>query len=158
MKIELGERTAETVKIYFAQAGQQIIKDTLPQKAKTVEEALEDYQASLHPNAASYGRTIIADGNYIGDMWCYCIDKNESPNAMLSYCIFDSSYWKKGIATKAVSVFLDDIKEKYKLKTVGAFTFSDNLASIKVLERNGFSLAEEFEENGRMSQFLQREF
>lgn len=157
MKIELGERTAETVKIYFAQANQPIIQNTLLQKAKTEEEALEDYRASLLPDAANYGRTIIADGNYIGDVWCYCINKNEIPNAMLSYCIFDVSYRKKGIATKAVSMFLDKIKEKYKLKTAGAFTYADNPACIKVLERNGFAVKEEFEENGRMSQFLQCE-
>lgn len=43
MKIELGDRTAETVALYFVKAQQQIINSTLPQKAKTAEEALKDY-------------------------------------------------------------------------------------------------------------------
>ena len=95
MKIELKARTAETVTIYFNKAQQDIIKSTLPQKVKTLEEALQDYQNTMLPNATSYGRTIFADEKYVGDIWCYCIDKGETPNAMLSYCIFESSLWKK---------------------------------------------------------------
>lgn len=157
MKIELGERTAETVAIYFIKAQQQIIGSTLPQKAKTVEEALRDYRDTLLPNAASYGQTILVDQVYVGDVWCYCIDKAETPNAMLSYCVFDPSCWNKGIATAAVSLFLDEVKERYAVHTIGAFTFSDNRASIKVLEKNGFSLIEEFYEDGRKSQYYQCE-
>ncbi len=157
MKIELGERTAETVAIYFMKAQQQSIKSTLPQKARTVEEALKDYQETLLPGAASYGRTITVDNVYVGDVWCCCIDKAETPNAMLSYCVFEQSYWNKGIAAAAVSLFLAEVQKRYAFHTVGAFTFSDNLASIRVLEKNGFSFVEEFCEGGRKSQYFQRE-
>lgn len=76
---------------------------------------------------------------------------------MLSYCVFDTSCWNKGIATAAISLFLTETKKKYDLLTVGAFTFSDNQASIKILEKNGFSLIEEFVEDGRKSKYFQRE-
>ncbi len=154
MKIALGDRTADTVRIYFSRAQQDIIKKNLPQKAKTVEEALRDFKNTLLPGAASYGRTISANNVYIGDVWCYCIDKSETPNAMLSYCIFDSSYWNKGIAAAAVSMFLDEVRKRYSLKTIGAFTFSDNIASIRVLEKNGFSFVEEYDEDGAKSRFF----
>lgn len=157
MKIELGERTAETVAIYFMKAQQQSIKSTLPQKARTVEEALKDYQETLLPDAASYGRTITVDDIYVGDVWCYCIDKAETPNAMLSYCVFEQSYWNKGITAAAVSLFLAEVKKRYAFHTMGAFTFSDNLASIRVLEKNGFSFVEESCEGGRKSRYFQRE-
>lgn len=155
MKIELKARTAETVTIYFNKAQQDIIKSTLPQKVKTLEEALQDYQNTMLPNATSYGRTIFADEKYVGDIWCYCIDKGETPNAMLSYCIFESSLWKKGIASTAVSMFLRLVKDKYRLKTIGAFTYSDNPASIRVLEKNGFRVVEEFIEDGKLSRYYQ---
>ena len=154
MRVQLGERTAETVALYFARARQKTIQATLPQKARTVEEALRDYRATLLPGAASYGRTILADGAYVGDVWCYCIDQAGTPGAMLSYCVFEPSYWSRGVATEAVSLFLTEVKERYGLSTVGAFTFADNRASIKVLEKNGFFLAEEFREDGRASQYL----
>ena len=155
MDIYLGNRTAETVRIYFEKANQPEIKAVLPQKAQTVEEALADYRETLLPNANSYGKTIIANGNYIGDIWCYCIDTNEEPNAMISYCIFQKAYQSQGIATKAVAIFLKEIQAIYALNTIGAFTFSDNLASVRVLEKNGFSETEEFSEDGRDSKYFQ---
>lgn len=155
MEICLGERTAETVRLYFEKAQRPEIRAVLPQKAKTVEEALEDFRKTLLPGATSYGRTIWADGRYIGDVWCYCIDPKEEPNAMLSYCIFEEAYWSRGIATRAVALFLGEMREKFGCKTVGAFAFSDNAASVRVLEKNGFAVAEEFEEDGRLSKYLQ---
>ncbi|SFD11420.1 GNAT family N-acetyltransferase [Butyrivibrio sp. YAB3001] len=153
--IVLGDRTEETVRIYFEQAQKTSIKSMLPQKATTVEEAIADYHETLLPTATSYGKTILADGTYVGDIWCYCIDKTDTPNAMLSYCVFDESSWNKGIATSATLLFLKEIKNKYNLESIGAFTFSDNLASIKVLEKSGFELIETFEEDGRESKYYQ---
>ena len=155
MNICLGNRTADTVRIYFEKAKQPEIKAVLPQKARTVEEALEDYKETLLANAKSYGKTIIADGNYIGDIWCYCIDVNEEPNAMLSFCIFEKAYWSQGIATESVALFLQEVRSKYELNTIGAFSFSDNPASIRVLEKSGFTVLEEFTEDGRDSKYLQ---
>ena len=157
MLITLDKRTADTVRIYFEKANRQEIKQVLPQKAKTVEEALEDYKKSQAPDACSFGQTIYVDGKYVGDVWCYCIDLNDEPNCMLSYCIFDTDYWGKGIATAAVAKFIEKVRNKYDVKTIGAFTFSHNIASIKVLEKNGFSVREEFEEEGVWSKYLQYE-
>ena len=154
-EIRLGTRTAESVQIYFEKAQQPEIKAVLPQKAQTVEEALADFRETLLPNAASYGRTVLADGQYIGDIWCYCIDAEEEPNAMLSYCIFEQAYWSQGIATKAVAMFLKEVRAKYALHSIGAFTYSDNLASIRVLEKNGFTEVEKFSEDGRDSKYYQ---
>lgn len=92
-----------------------------------------------------------------GDVWCYCIDKAEEPNAMLSYCVFETSCWGRGIASEAVALFLAEVRERYDLRTVGAFTYADNEASIRVLEKNGFSLTEDFFEDGKWSKYFQRE-
>lgn len=156
--IVLGTRSEETVRLYFSRAQQPIIKAVLPQKAQTVEEALADYQATLLPDARSYGRTILVDGNYVGDVWCYGLNRDEEPNAMLSYCLFEPAYWGKGIATRAVGMFLEEIRGKFGLQTIGAFTFADHAASIRVLEKNGFCLMEEFVEEGRRSKYFQRGF
>ncbi|MBR5381378.1 MAG: GNAT family N-acetyltransferase [Oscillospiraceae bacterium] len=154
MNISLGDRTAETVRIYFDRAQDRRIRSALPMKAQTVDEALRDYEATQLPGASSYGRTILADGVYVGDIWCYCIDNDDEPNAMLSYCVFDADSWNRGIASAAVGLFLRDACARYGLKTVGAFTFSDNAASVRVLEKNGFCLMEKFVENGRESKFF----
>ena len=155
MVITLGERTAETVRIYFEKANRPEIKKVLPQKAKTVEEALADYEKTRLPGATSFGQTILADGRYVGDIWCYCIDMEDEPNCMVSFCVFELESWSKGIATAALKLFIEAIRAKYGVKTIGAFTYANNLASISVLEKNGFSVMEEFEENGVLSKCLQ---
>ena len=157
ISIELKPRTRENVVIYFNNAQDEEIRRFLPQKAKSAAEALEDYERSLLPDSTSYGKSIYADGVYIGDIWAYCIGDGD-PDAMLSFCIFDKSMWRKGAASKAAGLFIAEIKEKFALKTLGAFTFSDNHASIKVLLNNGFSLIDTFTEDGVESKYFQIDF
>lgn len=157
MKITLQERTAETVKVYFEKAQDAEIRKTLPQKAQTLEEALSDYEKTLLPGAASYGRTIYADGDYIGDIWCYGLGEDE-PDAMISYCVFGKRYWNRGVASQALALFLKDIVCRFSLGSVGAFAYASNLASIKVLEKNGFRLIESFTEDGILSCYYQLDF
>ena len=157
MTITLGERTVDSVRTYFERANRPEIKQVLPQKAQTVEEALKDYEKTLLPNATSFGQTVYVDGKHVGDVWCYCIDMDAEPNCMLSFCIFEPEYWSRGIGTAAVGTFIRNICDRYGFKTIGAFTFASNRASIRVLEKNGFAVMEEFEEDGVLSKYLQCE-
>lgn len=157
MTIKLQARTAEHVRIYFEKASDPEVKKWLPQKAKTVEEAMDDFYKTCQPDATSYGRTIYADDRYVGDIWCYCIGEEEEPDAMLSYCVFEKHCWGKGIATRALELFLEELRGKYGLKHIGAFTYSGNRASTRVLLKNGFALREEFTENGVRSAYWQKD-
>lgn len=156
MVITLGKRTEETVRVYFEKTSRELFRKVLPQKAKNAEEAVEDYRKTLLPGATSYGRTILADGRYVGDVWCYCIDPEDSPNAMVSYCILEPELWGQGIAAEGLRLFLAEIGEKFPIGNLGAFTFSENTASIRVLEKNGFTMVEEFEEDGVPSNYFER--
>ena len=155
MTITLAPRTAETVRIYFRETQATDIRRNLPQKARTVEEALADYERTLLPNASSFGLTIHADGRYVGDIWCYCIDPHDTPGCMLSYCVFDHSCRNQSVATTAVRQFLPLVQERYALRTVGAFTFAHNAASIRVLEKCGFIRMESFTEDGQLSHYYE---
>lgn len=157
MKIELHDRTESHVKVYYSRTQDDEIRGMIPQKAQSVEEALNDYYQSITANSTSYGRTIYADGNYVGDVWCYSIDGADVPQAMLSYCVFEKQCWKKGIASAAVKLFLAEMRRKYGVTTVGAFTYSDNVASIGVLENNHFNMVETFNEDGTLSYYLECE-
>ena len=148
MKIELKERGEEHVRIYFEKTRDAQIRQMLPQKSQTAEEAVEDYRKSLKPEASSYGRTIYADGRYVGDIWCYGIHEEKEPDAMISYCVFEKSLWGQGVAAEALRLFLKQMVEKFQVKTVGGFTFAGNAGSIRVMEKNGFRLEERFVEDG----------
>lgn len=155
MEIKLKERTTETVLNYFRATRDAEIQKFLPQKAQSEEEALADFEKTRREGATSYGRTIYADCRHVGDIWCYCIQEEE-PNAMVSYCVFDKSLWNRGVATRSLKMFLEEIIEKFHLKHIGAFTYLENIASIRVLEANGFCRVEEFTEDGVASVYLQR--
>lgn len=154
MRIELLRRTEQHVRIYFRRAQDPEIRAMLPSGAATVEQALENYRGTLLPGASSYGKTVYADGVYIGDIWCYGIDPDGEPSAMLSYCIFEKAYWGKGVMSTVLPRFLEELGSRIPLVSVGAFTFADNAASVRVLEKNGFSVRERFA-GGRGSLYLQ---
>jgi len=156
MTISLGERSPETVAIYHEKSDCARVREALPQKARTLEEALEDYRASLRPGAASYGRTILIDGRYAGDVWCYGIDPGAEPEAMLGYCVLDEADLNRGVASEALRLFLPEASMRYGIRRFGAFTYADNRASRRVLERNGFALAERFAESDRESCYYEK--
>ena len=154
--IELRPRTRENVPLYFRRTQDAEVRRFLPQKAKTEAEALAEYEKTLLPGAASYGKSVYTDGRYIGDIWVYCLG-GEDPDAMLSFCIFEKSLWGQGAATGAVRLFLPEIREKFGLKTLGAFTYSANVASVRVLQKSGFREVETFTEDGVESRYFQLE-
>lgn len=156
MNIELRCRSAETVTTYFRMTRDPEVRKYLPQKARSEEEALEEFAKQQQPAATSYGQTIYANGKHVGDIWCYCIQEDE-PNAMISYCIFEKSIWGQGCATRALAMFLLEVKKLYRLNTVGAFVYSENEASLKVLRKNGFAILETFYDGGVESKYLQKE-
>ena len=156
MKITLGGRTAETVAVYFEKTRSPVIQKVLPQEAQTLEKALADFRKTQEPGAKSFGRTIYVDGQYVGDVWCYCMDPDDDPQAMVSYCVFEQDLWGRGVATEALRLFLEEVRERFGLERVGAFTFAENTGSIRVLEKNGFRLEESFTEDGRLSRYYQR--
>lgn len=153
MNILLGERTAETAAVYFARTRDPAIQRVLPQRARTAEEFLADFRKTREPGADSFGRTIRADGRYVGDVWCYGMDPAGDPQAMVSYCVFEQALWGRGIATKALGLFLEEIRERFGLERIGAFTFASNTGSVRVLEKNGFRLQESFTEDGVESRY-----
>ncbi len=157
MEIVLRERTEAHVRIYFERTRDEQIQSMCPQRAQTVEEALRDYRHSLRKDSDSFGRTVYADGRYVGDVWCYCIGDQDGPDAMLSFCLFEKEVWGRGIGGEAVRLFLTEMKERFGVRTVGAFVYMENEGSVRVLEKNGFRLEEQFSEEGQESGYYQWE-
>ena len=156
MDIELRERTPNHVRIYFERVQDPEIQQYLPRTVTSIQQALANFEDTQKPNATSFGRTIYAEGDYVGDVWCYGIDLLETPQAMVSYCIFDKSYWGKGVMSRALALFVAEIEERYAISRIGAFSFAANTASVRALEKNGFRILETFSENGVESVYLQK--
>ena len=157
MKIELRERTENHVRIQYEKIRDPEIWAMIPMTEKTLEQTIADYEKTLLPGASSFGLTIYVDGAYAGDIWCYCIDPAEEPNAMIGYCLLEKALWGKGVATEALRQFLEIAVPRFDLKTVGGIAYCDNAGSLRVMEKNGFAKIEEFSEDGILSAYYQKE-
>ena len=83
---------------------------------------------------ATTNKTILFAGQVVGHIASF--ERLGKPE--VSYWI-GKEYWGKGIATKALSVFLSQVKER----PVYARVAKDNTASIRVLEKCGFKISGE---------------
>lgn len=154
MKVILQDRKEENVRIFFEQTQDAEIQSLFPFTVNELEKALQLFHDSQKPEASSFGQIIMAEDQYIGDVWVYCVDEEDEKMAMLSIVIFDKDYWKKGIGTEALKAFIPTVFEKYKIDSIGAFTYAHNIGSQKALIKAGFAEEERFVEDGIESVFL----
>lgn len=154
MDITLCKRTQEHVEIFWRKVQDEEIQRLFPVTIRSLEEALALFAESVGEDADSFGKVIYFDGEYVGDVWCYAIDNHEKV-AMLSIVIFAKEHWRKGIATKAARIFIEEVFAKFNLNKIGAFTFANNHGSSALLRKVGFSEIESFEENGIESQYFE---
>lgn len=156
MDISLQPRTAEHVRIYYERTQKETIRRMIPSAAQSLDQALAMFERSQQPDATSFGLTVCLDGMYVGDVWCFGMDVQDMPQAMLSYCLFEENCWGKGVATQAVQLFLQETAQRFGLTCIGAHTWADNAASCRVLEKCGFVLTEAGEDEGRSWRYYQR--
>lgn len=157
MNAKLQERQLEHVIRFYQESKDEELRMLFPFMESTLEETIDMFKASLEPHATSYGRIICVDNEYIGDVWCYCIDEVEEKNCFLSIVIFDKLYWNKGIGGKVLKEFCGEVAEKYAINKICAFTYKHNVGSKKALEKVGFKCIEEFVEDGIASYYLEKD-
>ncbi len=153
--VQLRPQGREQVKTYWEKVRNEKTLAHFPIKLTSLDEALARFEASQRADADSFGLCIYADEQYIGDVWCYGIDLTEEKMAMLSICIFEPDFWGKGIGSKAICEFSRRAFSRYPIDKLGAFTFTDNLASLKMLRKSGFQEIERFWEEGKESIYLE---
>ncbi|MDQ4075256.1 MAG: GNAT family N-acetyltransferase [Chloroflexota bacterium] len=79
-------------------------------------------------------KTILFDGQVAGNI----VSFEQSGEPHVGYWI-GKPYWGKGVATKALSEFLRHVKAR----PLYAHVVKDNIASIRVLEKCGFTISSE---------------
>jgi ribosomal-protein-alanine N-acetyltransferase len=90
---------------------------------------------------------IEADGKFAGSIAMVTKEDIYRNNIEIGYWVAEP-YWNKGIATKAIELICDFIKQHYnQVNRIYASVFESNKASMRVLEKNGFAL-ESIHKNG----------
>lgn len=94
-------------------------------------EAFFEHWAKLLTNPNVLNRTIEVDGKVAGSMSCFEMFEQRQVGYWLG-----REFWGKGIATKALTEFLEQIEER----PLYGRCVKDNLGSRRVLEKCGFAL------------------
>ena len=106
---------------------------------------LEDArQYILNGPVASYERNgfglylVELKESYTPIGMCGFLKREELPDPDIGFA-FLPAFWNKGFAFEAATAVLQDARERLRLERILAITSLDNEASIKLLERLGFS-------------------
>lgn len=114
-----------------------------------------------HPYGAENGKAFIdfatkdapihifaidVEGEAVGGIGVHPQGDVQRKNAELGYWLAEP-FWGKGIITKAIPQIIDFAFKTYPITRVYARPFGTNLASQKVLEKNGFKLEARFEKS-----------
>jgi [ribosomal protein S5]-alanine N-acetyltransferase len=96
---------------------------------------------SLHMLAAkreySFGIYDMKSKQLIGHIALYALKRLPYSSAFIGYSL-DEKFTRRGIASEAVSVIRQFAFNELKLHRIEAYVAPENIASIKVLENNGF--------------------
>lgn len=84
-------------------------------------------------------RAVVADGKVVGNITIEGKKDIYVKDAELGY-IFDKRYCGKGIATAATALIVKEAFEILDIVKISSEVFAPNIASCRVLEKNGFEL------------------
>lgn len=155
-KISLRPRNLDNVKVFWEKSKDEELGRLFPFMNNSLNEAIKLYEESMLPGARSFGQVIYADEEYIGDVWCYGIDKTKEKSAFISIVIFNKNFWGQGIGKEALNEFIEIIFRRYSINKLCAFTYKNNMRSISILENIGFINIEDFEDDGIASCYFEK--
>jgi len=101
--------------------------------------AFEAHWARIRRDPEVTIRTVVADGDVAGNVLAFV----QSGKPVVGYWI-GREHWGRGIATRSLAAFLREVTPRPLYATVAP----GNAASVRVLEKCGFTLAGEVEEAG----------
>jgi RimJ/RimL family protein N-acetyltransferase len=135
-EVKLRDVTEEDLPIFFEQQLDSTANYIAAFTAKDPSDrnAFMNHWTKIIANETITIKTIIFNGNVTGHISNF----EQFGEPEVSYWI-GKEYWGQGIATKALSEFLDYIKAR----PLYARAAKDNIASIRVLEKCGFSITSE---------------
>ena len=135
--------------IFFLRSDERIMKYLDKTPAKDLDDAYKFIQiiSDEEKNNASVTWAITLKGNpkMLGTI-CFWNIQKEHDRAELGY-ILHPEYWRKGLMQEAITEVLEYGFKVMKLHSVEAHVNPNNIASIKLLKKNGFIREAYFKEN-----------
>lgn len=98
----------------------------------------EEWIGAISKKATPNILAITVNGKAVGGIGYHPMDDVYSKNAEIGYWLGES-YWNKGILSEAVPALVKHVFKTTDIIRIYAGTFSPNLASMRVLEKSGFT-------------------
>lgn len=133
----------------------EVLKYTGDVAFKSINHAEKFIRNYSHYKDFGFGRwAVIKKDNdkFIG--WCGIKFTPENNEIDLGFRLFQSE-WNKGFATEAGSMAIHLAFTKFKVKTIVGRSKSNNIASIKTLEKLGFHYVRDFNFEGDKGKFFE---
>ena len=102
-------------------------------------EAADSYLTRVTQDSPPKVFAIEVNGEVVGSVGVFQKEDVERLNAEVGYWVAEE-YWGKGIATKALNYIIDYGFNTFPVTRIFAIPFPHNLASRKVIEKNGMTL------------------
>ena len=99
-------------------------------RARDRADHLEFWTTRILVNPLGIVRTVVVDGAVVGNILSWV---DEEGRRQVGYR-FGRQYWGRGIATQALGLYVDDLRDR----PLFAFVVGHNIGSQRVLEKNGF--------------------
>ena len=140
MRMELKEWNLEYKQALInicTQVDRSYLSDRLPEPY--TEEAADSWlnMVKEHDRKEGIFRAVVYEGKIVGNISIERKSGIYRKDAELGYMLL-TEYWSKGIATEAVGLICKEAFEELDIIRLTAFAYQKNIASQKVLERNGF--------------------
>ena len=153
---EAAPKDAEKIIAYLAQVGGETDylsfgKEGLPISTEEEEKFIQNINKEEH----SVLYVVWKNGEIIGDASLSGFPRRMSHRAEFGISVTKSE-WGQGIGSRAMQLFLPMVTERFRLQSIGAFVYSDNMPSLHLLQKNDFVVQERFVEDGRESVYLER--
>ena len=102
---------------------------------KWLQKTIREYKKNKPSNL---NLVITLDEEFVGTIGTHKVDY-ENESVEIGYWIGEN-YWGKGIATKALKLFIKEVNKQFKPKRIVGYAFTFNTTSKKVMEKCGFKL------------------
>lgn len=137
--------TDDAENFYKLNLNPNVIRYTGNSAFKNIDEAkyfLENYQDYKLNGFGRWAVIKISSNKFLG--WCGLKYDQNLDETDIGFRFFEE-YWNKGFATESAKACIDYGFENLNLKTIIGRAMSENIASIKVLEKIGLSFEKEFD-------------
>ncbi|WP_106917179.1 GNAT family N-acetyltransferase [Chryseobacterium aurantiacum] len=138
----------DAMSFYELNENSKVIQYTGDRSFESVEEATTFLQNYNDYDENGYGRWAVIDksnNEFLG--WCGLKYDSSKDETDLGFRFFEK-FWNRGVATESAIACLKYGLDQLKLKKIVGRAMSENIASIKVLQKLGFTFDKEFDFDG----------